>query len=164
MLAPSTVRCKFSAQGWIRASLLRKYFYSPCRAFGQGQGPWGPGQRCVQTIFSNGLIIGLLNFSFLDDYPLKLPSVVWASLGSPWLSPSEIFGWWYGWKDPQERHAISFFPNFPVLQGKDVFGLKTEWLYHQPEPWMKSLPLKLNKQPGLHSHPALSSWNPFGLI
>ena len=80
----------------------------------------------------------------------------------PWLSPSGIFGWWYGWKDPQERHAVSFFPNSPVLQGKAVFGLKTQWLYHQPEPWMKSLPLKLNKQPGLHSHSALGSWDPFG--
>ena len=28
-----------------------------------------------------------------------------------------------------------------------MFGLKTEQLYHQPGPWMKSFPLKLNKQP-----------------
>lgn len=27
-----------------------------------------------------------------------------------------------------------------------MFGLKTEWFYHQPGPWMKSFPLKLNKQ------------------
>lgn len=52
----------------------------PRGAFGQGQEAWGPGQRCIQASFSNGLVAGLSNFSFLDGFALKLSAVA-GSLG-----------------------------------------------------------------------------------
>lgn len=120
----------------------------PREASGQGQGPQGPDQQCVRAIFFNGRAKGLLNFSFLDDCPLKLPTAVCVSLGSRCDSPpvSYLVGD-MAQKSHRETRAVSFFPNFPALEGKTMFGLKTEQLYHQPGPWMKSFPLKLNKQP-----------------
>ena len=53
----------------------------------QGHGPWGPSQRYIQAEFSNGVIMGLLNFNFLDDYPLKFPEMVGDSLQTPLTFP-----------------------------------------------------------------------------
>lgn len=79
---------------------------------------------------------------FPDDCPLKLPEEGPFSLCSVRYSVGDTAG-----KIHRETHSI-FLPK-PTSPPKKscVFGLKTDWLYHQPGPWVKSFPLKLNKQP-----------------
>lgn len=55
-------------------------------------------------------------------------------------------------------------PKLPSPQGKAMFGLKTDWFYHQPEPWMKSFPLKLSKQLWATLTPCSQLLKPTGFI